>query len=280
MPTDEGYRFYVDSLMGRAALARRRAGRDRERAALGRRLGRADDGACLAPAVAPEPARGLRARPRHRPHQLPAHRPRAPRPPAHPGGDGLLDRARHPQGDRVRGARAAGGAAGLRQLPEPELRGHEPRRHPPPPARADERGEGALRLAAAEGRGPRRPRFRGRRRRGERLPRRDVEHPRAPRVRGRGADARALQDLRGEEPARPPPERLPVGRRHPRPDRPREPDPTCATSRSSPPAARSRATEGFGLGVLGSTRMEYAHVVALVDHVARAVSDVLRRHRE
>jgi len=35
----------------------------------------------------------------------------------------------------------------------------------------------------------------------------------------------------------------------------------------------------FGLGVLGSTRMEYAHVVALVDHVARAVSDVLRSHQ-
>jgi heat-inducible transcriptional repressor len=35
--------------------------------------------------------------------------------------------------------------------------------------------------------------------------------------------------------------------------------------------------EGLGLGVVGSTRMEYAHVVALVDHVARAVSDVLRR---
>jgi heat-inducible transcriptional repressor len=33
---------------------------------------------------------------------------------------------------------------------------------------------------------------------------------------------------------------------------------------------------GWGLGVLGSTRMEYAHVVALVDHVSRAVSDVLR----
>ena len=33
---------------------------------------------------------------------------------------------------------------------------------------------------------------------------------------------------------------------------------------------------GFGLGVMGSTRMEYAHVVALVDHVARAVSDVLQ----
>jgi heat-inducible transcriptional repressor len=38
--------------------------------------------------------------------------------------------------------------------------------------------------------------------------------------------------------------------------------------------------EGLGLGVVGSTRMEYAHVVALVDHVARAVSDVLRRQRE
>ena len=38
--------------------------------------------------------------------------------------------------------------------------------------------------------------------------------------------------------------------------------------------------EGLRLGVLGSTRMEYAHVVSLVDHVARAVADVLRRHRE
>jgi heat-inducible transcriptional repressor len=38
--------------------------------------------------------------------------------------------------------------------------------------------------------------------------------------------------------------------------------------------------EGFGLGVLGSTRMEYAHVVALVDHMARAVSDLLGRERE
>jgi heat-inducible transcriptional repressor len=33
---------------------------------------------------------------------------------------------------------------------------------------------------------------------------------------------------------------------------------------------------GWGLGVLGSTRMEYAHVVALVDHVARALADRLR----
>jgi len=36
---------------------------------------------------------------------------------------------------------------------------------------------------------------------------------------------------------------------------------------------------GFGLGVLGSTRMEYAHVVSLVDHVSRAVSEILRGHR-
>jgi heat-inducible transcriptional repressor len=36
---------------------------------------------------------------------------------------------------------------------------------------------------------------------------------------------------------------------------------------------------GFGLGVLGSTRMEYGRVVSLVDHVARAVSDALRGDR-
>jgi heat-inducible transcriptional repressor len=35
----------------------------------------------------------------------------------------------------------------------------------------------------------------------------------------------------------------------------------------------------WSLGVLGSTRMEYAHVVALVDHVARSVSDILRERR-
>jgi heat-inducible transcriptional repressor len=35
----------------------------------------------------------------------------------------------------------------------------------------------------------------------------------------------------------------------------------------------------WSLGVLGSTRMEYARVVALVDHVARSVSEILReRH--
>jgi heat-inducible transcriptional repressor len=32
---------------------------------------------------------------------------------------------------------------------------------------------------------------------------------------------------------------------------------------------------GFGVGVLGSTRMEYARVIALVDHVSRAFADAL-----
>jgi len=36
---------------------------------------------------------------------------------------------------------------------------------------------------------------------------------------------------------------------------------------------------GWGLGVMGSTRMEYAHVVSLVEHVARAVSEALREIR-
>ena len=40
-------------------------------------------------------------------------------------------------------------------------------------------------------------------------------------------------------------------------------------------SCRVEGAPAFGLGVLGSTRMEYAHVVALVEHVARAVTDVL-----
>ena len=44
-------------------------------------------------------------------------------------------------------------------------------------------------------------------------------------------------------------------------------------------SCRVEGEPSFGLGVLGSTRMEYAHVVSLVDHVARAVSDVLRGNR-
>jgi heat-inducible transcriptional repressor len=39
---------------------------------------------------------------------------------------------------------------------------------------------------------------------------------------------------------------------------------------------RVEGEAGWGLGVMGSTRMEYAHVVSLVEHVARAVSDALK----
>jgi len=42
---------------------------------------------------------------------------------------------------------------------------------------------------------------------------------------------------------------------------------------------RVEGEPGLGVGVLGSTRMQYAHVVSLVDHVARAVADVLRGQR-
>ena len=58
------------------------------------------------------------------------------------------------------------------------------------------------------------------------------------------------------------------------------PDPDLRDLSMVTARCRLEGEERLGLGVLGSTRMEYAHVVALVDHVARAVSDVLRRHRE
>jgi heat-inducible transcriptional repressor len=45
-------------------------------------------------------------------------------------------------------------------------------------------------------------------------------------------------------------------------------------------SCRVEGEAGLGLGVLGTTRMEYAHVVSLVDHVARAVSELLRGNRE
>jgi len=45
-------------------------------------------------------------------------------------------------------------------------------------------------------------------------------------------------------------------------------------------SCRVEGEAGLGLGVLGTTRMEYAHVVSLVDHVARAVAEVLRGNRE
>jgi heat-inducible transcriptional repressor len=37
---------------------------------------------------------------------------------------------------------------------------------------------------------------------------------------------------------------------------------------------------GWGLGVLGSTRMEYAHVVTLVDHMAQAIAKTLRELKQ
>jgi heat-inducible transcriptional repressor len=38
--------------------------------------------------------------------------------------------------------------------------------------------------------------------------------------------------------------------------------------------------KGWGLGVLGSTRMEYARIVSVVDHVARVVAQALQEmHR-
>ena len=44
-------------------------------------------------------------------------------------------------------------------------------------------------------------------------------------------------------------------------------------------SCRVEGEPGIGIGVLGSTRMQYAHVVSLVDHVARAVADVMRGQR-
>jgi transcriptional regulator of heat shock response len=35
----------------------------------------------------------------------------------------------------------------------------------------------------------------------------------------------------------------------------------------------------LGVGIMGSTRMEYARMIALVDHVARAVSQALEEIR-
>jgi heat-inducible transcriptional repressor len=57
------------------------------------------------------------------------------------------------------------------------------------------------------------------------------------------------------------------------------PDPELRDLSLVTASCRVEGEPAFGLGVMGSTRMEYAHVVSLVDHVARAVSDVLRRNR-
>jgi heat-inducible transcriptional repressor len=57
------------------------------------------------------------------------------------------------------------------------------------------------------------------------------------------------------------------------------PDPELKDLSLVTTTCRVEGEPGFGVGVLGSTRMQYAHVVSLVDHVARAVADVLRGKR-
>ena len=89
-------------------------------------------------------------------------------------------------------------------------------------------------------------------------------------------NARALQDLRGEGPAGEDPERLPsgdgvriiIGHENPDPDL-RD---LALVTASYPVDGET----GWGLGVVGCTRMEYARMVALVEHVARAVDQTLK----
>jgi heat-inducible transcriptional repressor len=57
------------------------------------------------------------------------------------------------------------------------------------------------------------------------------------------------------------------------------PDPELRDLSLVTASCRVEGEPAFGLGVLGSTRMEYAHVVSLVDHVARAVSEILQGNR-
>jgi heat-inducible transcriptional repressor len=57
------------------------------------------------------------------------------------------------------------------------------------------------------------------------------------------------------------------------------PDPELRDLSLVTAGCRVEGEPGFGVGVLGSTRMQYAHVVSLVDHVARAVADALRSQR-
>jgi heat-inducible transcriptional repressor len=57
------------------------------------------------------------------------------------------------------------------------------------------------------------------------------------------------------------------------------PDPELQDLSLVTASCRVEGEPGIGIGVLGSTRMQYAHVVSLVDHVARAVADVMRGQR-
>ncbi|HET7746012.1 MAG TPA: heat-inducible transcriptional repressor HrcA [Vicinamibacteria bacterium] len=65
--------------------------------------------------------------------------------------------------------------------------------------------------------------------------------------------------------------RITIGQENPDPDMRR----TAVVTASFP----LEGAPAFGLGVVGSTRMEYAKVVALVDHVARALNDALKELR-
>lgn len=57
------------------------------------------------------------------------------------------------------------------------------------------------------------------------------------------------------------------------------PDPELQDLSLVTASCRVEGEPGIGIGVLGSTRMQYAHVVSLVDHVARAVAGVMRGQR-
>lgn len=57
------------------------------------------------------------------------------------------------------------------------------------------------------------------------------------------------------------------------------PDPELKDLSLVTTVCRVEGEAGFGVGILGSTRMQYAHVVSLVDHVSRAVAAVLQVKR-
>ena len=53
------------------------------------------------------------------------------------------------------------------------------------------------------------------------------------------------------------------------------PDPDLRAVALVTAAVRLEGDPGWGLGVMGSTRMEYARMIALVEHVARALNETL-----
>ena len=199
VPTDEGYRVYVDSLMGPSPLADGEARaiaelrsndatptQTMERASqLLSRLSR-HVGFVLAPDIARTSFRHIDLVPLGHPRVLVVM----------VSATGLVTHKVIEVEERLEPSQLQECANYLNVA----LQRHAARPDPHAPDRDDERGEGALRLAAAARGGARRARVRGQGERGERLPRRRVEHPRAARVRRHRAHARALPHLRGEEP--------------------------------------------------------------------------------